>query len=369
MAGEVQITCPRHGDVLNRHDGEERADTLVVRVEGTAPAGAVVTVNGTVAHVQKSSFSCDVPLRERANSITAACPAQRKELSDTITVLWDKGSRPRYRLSLDDNIHFLQDLSARPEEYGSIFDHWYLGFLRQMHQDYAAKIHVNIYFQTVGGESTLREVPDRWRSEWEENAHWLRLSFHALQDLPANPYRSSGYEEMAQDMDLVHAEITRFAGARTLSATTTVHWAEGTREVCQAARDRGVRVLVGLFDWGQSGERRGAYYLDEAMHDHLSQRDAWYEPTMDMLFVTCDRMFDFVPTEQIESHLQSQAANSHTGELIEMLGHEPYFRPDSPLYRPDHQHKVRRILTWLTDHGYEPVFWEDGLLGSLTGFA
>ncbi len=369
MTGELRIARPRHGDVLNRHDGEEGAEALAVRVEGTAPLGAAVAVNGLQARVQRGSFSCRVPLATRRASITAVSHASGEELRDTITVLWDKASKPRYRLSLDDNIYFLQDLSARPEDYRSIFDHWYLGFLRRMHQDYATKIHVNVYYQTVGGGFTLEQVPGKWRSEWEGNAHWLRLSFHARQDLPSNPYRAASYQRMAHDMDLVHAEISRFAGACTLSAATTVHWAEGTREVCQAARDRGVRVLVGLFDWGQSGERRGAYYLDDGMHDHLSQRDAWYDPTMDMLFVTCDRMFDFVPTEQIESHLQSQAADPHTGELIEMLGHEPYFRGDSVHYRPDHQEKVRRVLTWLTDRGYEPVFWDDGFLGNATDLA
>jgi hypothetical protein len=365
MESKLQITHPRSGDVLNRHDGEENAEALVIEVKGNAPAGASVIVNGQQASVRAGFFSCSLALLEQKTTISAVCQVNGQEQRDTIVVLWDKDSKPRYRLSLDDNISFLQDLSGRPEEYQSLFDHWYLGFLRQLHQEFATKIHVNIYYQTIGGAFTLAQVPKKWRSEWEEHAHWLRLSFHALQDQPEKPYRRANYQQLAHDMDRVHNEILRFAGAQTLSATTTIHWAEGTREVCQAARDRGVRVLVGIFDWDAEGKWRGAYYLDEVMHDYLAKRDAWYDPELDLLFVTCDRMFDWVPLEQIESVLQSQADHLHTGELIEMLGHETYFRPDSKHYRPDHQQKVRRILTWLTEHGYEPVFWGDGFLGQL----
>lgn len=357
MPGHVLITSPRDGDVLNRHDGVESATELVVPVRGTAPPGVPVTVNGVPVRRDGDLFSCAVSLAARRNSIVA----RAGEDSHEIVVWWNKGSRKRYRFSVDDNILFLKDLGLQADQFPSLFDHWYLGFWREMHQEYGAKIHINIYYQTEGFD--LTQMPDKWKDEWQENAWWLHLSFHALQDTPSRPYRNATYAQMAHDYDLVCGHIRRFAGNEVISNTTTVHWAECPKDALIALRDRGIERLIGLF-WLTNGVCTTGYYLSPEQCAYCHSRDAWYDRETGLMFVSCDAVVNSLELDEIEPHLNERESSPHTGEMIELLIHEQYFRQEWPYYCPTIQDKVRASLKWVTDRGYEPVFWGDGFLGT-----
>jgi len=241
MEATLKIIYPREGDVLNRHDGLETEAGLTISVTGVCPENAHVAVNGQKARVREGAFSCDVRVSRRESRIEAECSGQR----DEIAVWWDKGSRKRFRFSVDDNIEFLKDLGQHPDRYASLFDHWYLGFWQEMHREFGTKVHLNIYYQTEGFD--LTQMPEKWKEEWQANAGWLHLSFHALQDKPDRPYRHARYAQMAHDFDLVCGHIRRFAGNEVLGNTTTIHWAECPEDAARALRDRGIERLVALF--------------------------------------------------------------------------------------------------------------------------
>ena len=359
----VRILGPQQGDVLNRHDGVETAEALTVEVQVAAPQGAQVAVNGQPARAKGGAFVCTASLTAQRNTITATATVGGATTQDAITVLWDKGSRPRYRLSVDDNIQFLRDLGTEADRYPSLFDHWYLTFWRRMHEEYGAKIHLNIYYQTVTQDFTLAQLPDRWRGEWEANAPWLHLSFHALQDKPDRIYRNATYDQIARDYDLVVNEIKRFAGESVLTNETTVHWAEAPKEACRALHDRGIRTLIGIFRREFDGECTTGYYLPADLKDHIETRDAWYDAETDLLFVVEDATVNSLAVAEVDPWLNRQAQSPHTSELMELLIHEQYFRQELEYFQPDVQEKVTRSLDWVTTRGYEPVFWGEGLLG------
>ncbi|MBC7287987.1 MAG: hypothetical protein H5T86_08075, partial [Armatimonadetes bacterium] len=276
-------------------------------------------------------------------------------------VVWDRGSRRRYRFSVDDNILFLRDLAQCPDNYPSLFDHWYLKLWRDMHKRYGTKVHINIYYSD-GADFTLEQMPDRWRDEWRDNADWLRLSFHARADKPDRIYREATYEELATDIARVHEQILRFAGPEVLPPWTTLHWAECPREAAKALRDAGYRGLIIL-------ARRPCetcttmYYLGCEHCNHIVERDAWKDFDLDLLFVNCDMVVNSVALPDIVPLLEQQESNPHTGELLELLIHEQYFRQDLPrLYQYDVVLKVDTAIRFAHEHGYEPVFWSDELL-------
>jgi hypothetical protein len=357
MPAELKITHPRDGDVLNRHDGAESESELVVPVRGVAPPGASVTVNGIEAERAGGEFSCTVPITRKKSEIIA----QAGEARDEALVWWNKGSHKRFRFSLDDNILFLKDLGLHPDDYSSLFDHWYLEFWRQMHEQYGAKIHINIYYQTEGFD--LTQMPEKWKDEWQENAWWLRLSFHALQNEPNRTYRNATYSQMAHDYDLVCGHIRRFAGNEVISNTTTVHWAECPQDAIIALRDRGIERLIGLF-WVRNGVCTTGYYFPPEHCEYCHSRDAWYDRETGLLFISCDAVVNSLSVEQIGPHLEERESSPHTGEMIELLIHEQYFREEHPIYQPTIGEKVETALRWVTERGYEPVFWGDGFLGT-----
>lgn len=353
----LKITSPRDGDVLNRHDGVQVEDALSIIVRGIAFSEMPVRVNGHQAQVENGVFSCAIPISQRYNTIVAQAGGSQ----DAIEVWWDKNSRRRFRLSVDDNIQFLKDLGTSPDNYSSLFDHWYPAFWREMHQTYGAKIHINIYYQTDG--FNLTQMPDKWKREWQASASWLHLSFHALQDKPDRPYRNATYKQIGHDYDMVCGEIRRFAGAEVLTTTTTLHWAECPKEGVKALRDRGIEQLIGLFG-GIHGVGTACYHLSPGQSDYCDSRPAWYDRETGMFFIQCAMVLNSFEVEEISPKLEIRAASPHTSEMIELLIHEQYFRKELSLCQPTVMDKVRTALEWVTSHNYAPVFWSDGFLGS-----
>ncbi|MFA6241917.1 MAG: hypothetical protein WC655_13365, partial [Candidatus Hydrogenedentales bacterium] len=340
----IKILEPCDGDVLNHNDGAETAESLTVAVRGVAPAGVAVLVNGVQAEREGDRFTCSVPVSVRHSSIVA----QAGDAKDSIEVWWDKASRKRYRFSVDDNIQFLKDLGTAPEKYPSLFDHWYLAFWREMHEKYGAKIHLNIYYQT--DDFDLSQMPDIWKDEWQANAGWLHLSFHALQDKPDRPYRNAKYAQVAHDYDLVCGHIRRFAGTDVLTTTTTTHWAQVPKDGVLALRDRGIAQLVGLFGTSH-GVTTACYYLTPEQSARCDERPAWYDRDAGIFFVPCAMVVNSYAVEKIKPLLDARAESPHRAELLELLIHEQYFREDLDLYQPTVMDKVRAALDWATSNG------------------
>ncbi len=356
----LAVTFPRDGDVLTRQDGEETDAGLRLRVVGAAPHGAVVTINGAVAERFGDRFSGEVLLSERHTTIVV----EGADETVALRVFYNQGSRRRYRFSVDDNIEFLKDLALAPEQYPSLFDHWFLAFWREMHRDYGAKIHLNIYYQTHGFD--LTEMPEIWKEEWQANADWLHLSFHALQDKPDRPYRNAVYAQIAHDYDLVTGHIRRFAGDEVLGNTTTVHWAECPKPAVHALRDRGIENLIALFGTHQHAYRT-SYYLSPEQSARSHFRPAWHDHDTGITFIPCAVVVNAFSPKQIKQILQERSAFPQAAEIIELLIHEQYFRKELHYYQPDILDKVRAALEWVTANGYEPVFWSEGYLGTTTG--
>ncbi len=356
----VVITSPWDGDVLNRHDGDETDAGLVVEVAGIAPEGAEVQINGETAERDGERFRGEALLTAPESLIVAESEAGR----DVIAVLYDRASYKRYRFSVDDNVLFLRDLAQEPPD--SLFDHWYLSFWREMHERFGAKIHVNIYYQCPG--FILPDLPDIWREEWAANSDWLHLSFHALQNDPANICRNAPGRRVARDWILVQDEIERFATNSVTGDTTTVHWAEATLDGVEALYAMGIRKLIALPGFTAEGDVKTSYHLDRAQVQHLRERDAWRDPATGMIFIACDEVVNSYSLDEVPRVLDRQAESPHTCEMIELLIHEQYFREELAIYQPDIKEKVIAALEWVSERGYEPCFWADGFLGNTRGW-
>jgi len=371
MDSPIKITSPIHGDILNRHDGLAEGGKLVIGVFGEAKEGARVSVNGQPAEREGKLFRARVPLSSVKTELVAKLDDGTAE--DRITVLWGRTNRKRYRFSLDDNVRFLSDIAKEPDSFPSLFDHWYLGFWRRMHDEYGTKVHINIYYQecwsVVGeGEETwfnLSKMPDGYKGEWQANADWLRLSFHAREDKPDRIYKDASYDEMAHDFEQVMSEIRRFAGEEVISTFTTVHWAEAPLPACRALRERGIEGLLGLFVTSAPDSTFTRYYLSPEMGQYVAGREAWKDMDEDIVFISCDSVVNGLALGNIEPYLDSVEANPHTAEMLELLIHEQYFRKELRIYQPDVFDKVETAIRWAHARGYEPTFWKEGLLDVL----
>jgi hypothetical protein len=356
--GSLKIQDPFHGAVLNHRHGVQTADGLTIRVSGEAPPEDRVTVNGVPATRSGKGFAAQVVLRDKETELLAAGQGPAGPQEDRVRVVWDRYSEPRYRFSIDDNSFFLRDIAQKG--YRSLFDCWYLKMLRDLHQKYGVKYTLNIYY-TTGADFSLPQFSDRYKPEWRDNAHWLRLAFHAYADKPDRPYQDTPPEKLIADLELVAAEIRRFAGEESYAPPTVIHWAMTRHSVLKPLFSRGVRVLSGSF---KSGSRYDINYRwNDEVCEYLSRHNAWKDFQSGIVFSRCSIVCNKVPVEQIAPTLEPQANDPNTAEIMDLFTHEQYFWPFYTHYLPDHPQRLDAAIRWVTEHGYKPVFFHEGFLG------
>ena len=358
-AAGVVIEEPFHGAVLNHRHGKPQDDGLKILVTGRAPLGDRVMVNGSPALRAGNTFSAEVLLCAKETDLVAASSGCSGQHEHRVRVVWDKHSFPRYRFSIDDNSFFLRDIAQK--KYKSLFDCFYLDILRQLHAKYGAKFVLNIYYTTEDGFE-LPQFPDRYRGEWKDNADWLKLAFHAHANEPARPYQYASPQTLIADLDRVAEQIRRFAGEQTYSPPTVIHWGMVQPTALKPLAERGVRVLSGSFR-ARNGVYDINYLVDAVRSEYLSRHDALKDFDSGIVFSRIDIVCNNTPVEKTVPTLQPLTQDPNTAEIMDLFTHEQYFWPFYRRYVPDHAERLDAAIRWVTEQGYKPVLFHEGLLG------
>ncbi|MHC4171466.1 MAG: hypothetical protein ACYTBX_16965 [Planctomycetota bacterium] len=355
----VRIEEPFHGAVLNRRHGEEINRGLKIRVSGQGPLHDRVTVNRAPAQRTGSRFSSEVVLRDKETEIVAVSQGSSGRAEHRVRVVWDRHSQPRYRFSIDDNSFFLRDIAQK--NYASLFDCFYLDILRKLNSKYGARFALNIYYTTEDG-FTLPQFPDRYKSQWQDNADWLKLAFHAYANKPDRPYQYASPAQLIADFDKVAEQIVRFAGEQTYSPPTVIHWGMVQPTALKPLYERGVRVLSGFFR-RRSGIWDVNYLMDDVRSEYLSRHDALMDFDSGIVFSKVDIVCNNTPIERIVPTLEPLAKDPNCAEIMDLFTHEQYFWSFYHNYIPDHAQRLEAAIRWVTEHGYKPVFFHEGFLG------
>jgi hypothetical protein len=352
--GDIRFLSPVDGDMLCEYDGTVTNKSLLTSVKILAPAGSKIKVNGDDAKYSNTIFLADVRLKDYKNIIelTDGITGNRQ----SITVYWLRNYINKYRLSLDDNILFLKDISDNAGRYKSIFENQYLGFLKHVHDTFGTKIHLNIYYQTEG--FNLSQMTTKYKNEWKENAGWLRLSFHALQNEPDKPYINAGYDEVKRDCEKVKEQIRRFAGEELMGPVTTLHWGEATVEGCRALRDSGYTGLAGYFVVDET-KFPVSYYLNMEQRRNLNKRFIWKDNREGIIFGRISIVINSYDLSRIVPYLEDLKKNQHKPGFLDLMIHEQYFHPSYIAYQPDYRQKVLTSVKWAVENGYKPAFFSE----------
>ena len=355
----LKIEEPFHGAILHERLAEKVNNGLKIKVSGEAPLHDIVTVNGQPTVRAGRNFSADIVLNKKINEITAISQGSFGSQQHNVKVLWDKHSFRRYRFGIDDNSFFFRDIAGK--NYKSLFDCFYLKMLQDLNRRYGAKFVLNIYY-TTGEDFNLTQFPDKYKGEWKDNCDWLKLSFHAYANDPDRPYQYAPVEKLMADFDLVAEQIRRFAGEDTYSPPTVVHWASVIPDALKPLYQKGVRILSGAFVY-RFGEWDGAYHIDGARSEYIARSDGLMDFDSGIIFSKADITCNKVPVEKVVPLLESKAKDPRQAEIMDCFTHEQYFWPFYSHYIPDHAQRLDAVIHWLTEHGYKPVFFHEGLLG------
>lgn len=248
--------------------------------------------------------------------------------------------------TVDDNIRFFRELmKTRPE---SIFEHPYLAMYRRLHEKFGLKVQLNLFYRE--GDFDLSQMTDAYRQQWEDNANWLKMSFHSEWE-NVKPYEFSGYQEVYDHCQAVNRQILRFAGPKVLGETTTVHYCRTTNEGLDAMADNGYKGLLGLF--GTPEEPRCSYSAPEELSARIRMGELL--PYRGVVMAPIDIVLNLYSAESILSQLEKMKDR----EQINVMIHEQYFYPDYVAYQPEFEQKLASTFAWFGEHGYESRFLEE----------
>ncbi len=355
----VHFVFPIDGDCLNQYDGIEKDGKLFIKALVAAVPDADVYINEEKAFFNGKYFEAEVMLEGRRTTFFAV-DRNCCENCDRISVYDFRHAVNKYRISSDDNIFFLQDITKKKDVYRSIFDNPYLAVYKEAHDKYDAAVHLNLFYATDDCPcfSKPREyfdlsmMTDKFKEEWEANSDWLRLSFHAYQEYPEKPYQHTTRKRIAQDAGKVNAEIIRFAGEKTLATVCTVHWGECSIEGVRALRAKGYRGLTGYFELTKEGDPFVAYYYPTDLIAHIGGRDFWMNTEEDVMHGRIDLVLNTIHYEDLLPALEAVKADPHRSGFMELMIHEQYFYPDYADYIPRFRELVVHAAKWAYHHGY-----------------
>lgn len=170
--------------------------------------------------------------------------------------------------SVDDTIAIFEHLTKG--EYSSCFEEPALSFLKQLHQQYGLKVSLYCFFESDSG-FCLSEAISKFKDEFQENNHWLRFGFHALN-------RESKYDDYDADQFILEAEKVYDNLYRIVSSDAVVYdvrlgFAKGNINCIQAFKNKYplFQTLYGVDD------NRVEYYLSPAENDILLDQGLIFE--------------------------------------------------------------------------------------------
>ncbi|MBR2426564.1 MAG: hypothetical protein IKB16_07465 [Lentisphaeria bacterium] len=392
----IDITSHRQGAILNHNHGVETDSGLKIRVEGISETGRPVKINGVPAEMDGRIFRADVELKEQYNNIKASVLTPSGNYSQELTLVWDKKSFKRFNCYIDDHSFLFMELTRQKP--ARAFDHFYLAALKKIHDETGLKVTLNTFFRNDHDPDgyLLSEMPDIWKSEFEDQSDWLRFSFHSYSEFPDRPYLEASAEEFGKDYDLVQNEIIRFAGEKSFIVPMIIHWGNIHPVVAAEYRRRGSRyygrsmrpmVMGGpsLAERQKGGDMKqvekrasardervspiegfGLYYDDQEEISYLAKHKAYYNPALDMFIqlgtVCCNLTTQDVIRDRIAK--QFEIAEKYGVEAFSFASHEQYSFPFYPNYIPDHLDRIALTARLFHDAGYKGVFYPEGIMGN-----
>ncbi len=350
---QLQFISPMDGTFFILTDDKLARGCDRVDCRLKAPVGHQITVNGQTCTYRNGEYCISLPLsKEESFKLNAYDETDGQTVA--IEVYCRHIPQKAYRVSVDDNIWFLQDIARHQDTYTSIFDNPYLAMYRRLHETYGTKFHFNIYYTCPEhGGFSLPELSDQFKSEWQSINDWMTLSFHAKADSPVWPYSTADYQTVYNDCKAVMDEIERFAGYR--GYVTTLHFADATREGVKALYDCGVRVLLGDFSRDGEGRCKLCYYANEEQFENVRRNCFYRDPETKMIFFACDTVLNTMKPDKIREELAWFDRTYPDRSFVDILIHEQYFYSDYEHYLPDYEEHLKAGIEFCREHGYVPM--------------
>ncbi len=298
---------------------------------------------------------------------------------------------------IDDVIWLMRDLTKLSSK--SLFHNPFMAMLKEAHEKFGLRVQLNLFYRTdfyYGGEEfTLADMTDSYKSEWEENSDWIKLSFHAKQEFPDYPYVNAEYEDVYRDYTDIKREVLRFASEKNWCKTVNPHWRPMSFDGCRALYDCGVRMTCATtgVKTEYNGDPSSLPYghAGRLLQNKKPETGTFIRKTRDLSILNSVCSYNHLTDDKLESTLTtleyykdektgiciktflttvlhnastlegiSQEMEGYTDrEFIGWCTHEQYFYPEYYAYQKDYKEKLFLACEVLFKYGYEFIFVDD----------
>lgn len=235
--------------------------------------------------------------------------------------------------SVDDATQIFQEITLK--KYDSIFEQPILGQLHKLHNSYGLKCTLYLYENV--GDYNISQMPDTYKTEFQENVDWLKLSYHGYNE--NNPEEIGlSQQQFTESYIRVCEEIKRFAGEESLSGTLRLHYWYATEEMVDFLDEKGVQAIL------CPDSQAAGYDLTEEENNILNESVAGlYEG--DILYYKTDLRY-----ENIEN-VKKSFGNRIEDPIIVVFTHAWCFE--------ENVDKIESSMNWLVENGYQFTFLEN----------
>ena len=147
--------------------------------------------------------------------------------------------------------------------------------LKQIHETTGACF--TLYVYEYAGDYSITNVPDKWKSEWEQNSHWLKIGYHGICPEIARFDENIPLDTFMNSYQTVTDSIIFFAGEPSLSQILRLSYFTGTEEIVDYLSKSGIKYLLAADD------QRISYDLSPDENELLNQHEIFTRRNMTYL--------------------------------------------------------------------------------------
>ena len=319
------------------------------------PSEPFITIHNTVAHTHRIINGQDVFFL--ANILdqpqTVAYRFANESKTRTILLKADEAvflkslpptpshkeeTKASFHFSFDDVILCLQDITEHQDTYNSMFENPFLGFLKEMHEQYGATF--SLYCFTQKDDWRMEMVTDRFKREFKANADWLKLGLHLNLNGGYKNYSETTAEQAKRDYDYCIKQIMRITGSKhCIDRNPRLHNFAGNTESLLAMKNcrYGIRGAMGADD------RRNSYNLDSIQSKQLRTIGRFVDPTTGLQYISTQRRLEKAdPTTFLNTEKP----------ILELFTHEGQFYKSPAIKK-----RIITALKWAKENNYSFVFY------------
>lgn len=253
------------------------------------------------------------------------------------TIFAENAISPYMHMSIDDVNSILRDIHDNRATYTSIFDNANLAFLKSMHEKYG--IVVSLYLFKSTSSFDISNMTSKYRDEFADNAHWLKLGFHS---------RESGVNYNETDSATLIADYTSVVNAIYTFAVPA------NLDVIPRFENFGVSLAnqKALLASGQPFE--GTYGADDSRDLNagltgnaltlIQNTDYYFDPKLQLYYPRSETRMDSATSESIVSQLNILSRNVANNRVFGMFWHQ------GAELRAGQRAAIESAAKWAVDH-------------------